>query len=236
MLMYVIRTGTLTKNRLSLAEPYTVRGIEPEELMLVACLAASRKRKGLDAIDKAFLQALKRYPDSKNMLTAFKILEFTPFDPVSKKVTAVVQSPSGEKMTCVKGAPATIIKMVSEASGIPQDTATDYNDMVAEFARRGFRSLGVARKRGDDQWELLGIMPCSDPPRHDTGKTIMEAISLGLKVKMLTGDAVGIAKETYVFFLLLFLWKVLQILKDISEATTCLICLTARIQMVGRHR
>ena len=168
--------------------------------MLVACLAASRKKKGLDAIDKAFLKALKRYPDTRSRLSTYEILDFAPFDPVSKKVTAIVQSPNGDRMICVKGAPGTIIKMVSEANEIREDVVTDYNEMVAEFARRGFRSLGIARKCGQEPWELLGIMPCSDPPRHDTAKTITEAQSLGLKVKMLTGDAVGIAKETYVIF------------------------------------
>ena len=169
--------------------------------MLVACLAASRKRKGLDAIDMAFLKALKHYPSSKDKLPTFKVLEFSPFDPVSKKVTAIVQSPKGERMICVKGAPATILQMVSEAGEVEEDASLDYKEMVAEFARRGYRSLGVARKREERPWELLGIMPCSDPPRHDTASTIAEAISLGLKIKMLTGDAVGIAKETYV------LWK-----------------------------
>ena len=191
-----IRTGTLTKNMLSLAEPYTVRGVKPEELMLIACLAASRKKKGLDAIDKAFLKALDRYPNAMQQLPAFEVLEFTPFDPVSKKVTAIVQSPSGEGLICVKGAPAVVCKMVSENDGIDGNAVEEYNGKVAEFARRGYRSLGVARKRGEGPWELLGIMPCSDPPRHDTAKTIKEAMELGLKVKILTGDAVGIAKET----------------------------------------
>jgi H+-transporting ATPase len=35
-----------------------------------------------------------------------------------------------------------------------------------------------------------------DPPRHDTAKTVNEAQHLGLSIKMLTGDAVGIARET----------------------------------------
>lgn len=177
-----------------------VPGVQPEELMLVACLAASRTRKGLDAIDRAFWQALKRYPSTKAMLPAFTIHEYTPFDPVSKKVTTTVESGTGEMMVCAKGAPATIIKMVSEANEIPENIVTEYNETVADFASRGFRSLGVARKREEGLWELLGIMPCSDPPRHDTAQTITEAISLGLKVKILTGDAVGIAKETYVPF------------------------------------
>ena len=164
--------------------------------MLTACLAASRKKCGIDAIDKAFLIATKRYPGVKDMLMNFQVVEFTPFDPVSKKVTAIVQSTRGERIICVKGAPPTILRMVIEAGPLPEETVRQYNEKVAEFANRGFRSLGIARKRADSPWQLLGIMPCSDPPRHDTAKTIREAIDLGLKIKMLTGDAVGIAKET----------------------------------------
>lgn len=190
------KTGTLTKNKLSLSEPYTVAGVDPEDLMLTACLAASRKKKGLDAIDRAFLRSLSEYPSAKRNLTRHKVLEFHPFDPVSKKVTAVVLSPEGERIVCVKGAPLFVLKTVEEDHPIPEEVELAYKNKVAEFASRGFRSLGVARKRGEGQWEILGIMPCSDPPRHDTAKTINEAKTLGLSIKMLTGDAVGIARET----------------------------------------
>ncbi|KAL1968726.1 hypothetical protein VTN77DRAFT_1552 [Rasamsonia byssochlamydoides] len=190
------KTGTLTKNKLSLSEPYTVAGVDPEDLMLTACLAASRKKKGLDAIDKAFLKSLKYYPRAKKALTQYRVIEFHPFDPVSKKVTAVVESPQGERIVCVKGAPLFVLKTVEEDHPIPEEIDNAYKNKVAEFATRGFRSLGVARKREGGAWEILGIMPCSDPPRHDTAKTINEAKTLGLKIKMLTGDAVGIARET----------------------------------------
>ncbi|KAJ9238823.1 hypothetical protein DTO169E5_4656 [Paecilomyces variotii] len=190
------KTGTLTKNKLSLAEPYTVAGVDPEDLMLTACLAASRKKKGIDAIDKAFLKSLRYYPRAKSALTQYKVIDFHPFDPVSKKVVAVVQSPQGERITCVKGAPLFVLKTVEEDHQIPEEIDNAYKNKVAEFATRGFRSLGVARKRGEGAWEILGIMPCSDPPRHDTAKTIHEAKTLGLSIKMLTGDAVGIARET----------------------------------------
>ncbi|KAL0940621.1 plasma membrane atpase [Colletotrichum truncatum] len=191
------KTGTLTKNKLSLAEPYTVAGVDPEDLMLTACLAASRKKKGMDAIDKAFLKSLRYYPRAKSVLSKYQVLEFYPFDPVSKKVTAIVQSPAGEKITCVKGAPLFVLKTVEEDHEIPEEIDQAYKNKVAEFATRGFRSLGVARKRGEHgTWEILGIMPCSDPPRHDTARTVNEAKGLGLSIKMLTGDAVGIARET----------------------------------------
>ncbi|GAV51005.1 hypothetical protein ZYGR_0AD01880 [Zygosaccharomyces rouxii] len=190
------KTGTLTKNKLSLHEPYTVEGVSSDDLMLTACLAASRKKKGLDAIDKAFLKSLAQYPKAKGALTKYKVLEFHPFDPVSKKVTAVVESPEGERIICVKGAPLFVLKTVEEDHPIPEDVHENYENKVAELASRGFRALGVARKRGEGHWEILGVMPCMDPPRDDTAATVNEAKRLGLSVKMLTGDAVGIAKET----------------------------------------
>jgi len=190
------KTGTLTRNKLSMSEPFCVVGVTPDELMLTACLAASRKKKGLDAIDKAFLKSLKNYPEAKAQLGKYKVHEFHPFDPVSKKVTAVVESPEGERIICVKGAPLFVLKTVEEDHDIPEEIDIAYKNCVAEFATRGFRSLGVARKRGNAQWEILGIMPCSDPPRLDTIRTISEARRLGLSIKMLTGDAVGIARET----------------------------------------
>lgn len=190
------KTGTLTKNKLSLAEPFTVDGVEPDDLMLTACLAASRKKKGIDAIDKAFLKSLKFYPRAKSVLAKYKVIDFHPFDPVSKKVQALVESPQGERIICVKGAPLFVLKTVEEDHPIPEEIDRAYKNCVAEFATRGFRSLGVARKRGEGAWEILGIMPCSDPPRHDTARTVNEAKRLGLSVKMLTGDAVGIARET----------------------------------------
>lgn len=190
------KTGTLTKNKLSLAEPFTVPGIDPQDLMLTACLAASRKKKGIDAIDKAFLKSLKHYPRAKAALSKYKVLEFQPFDPVSKKVTARVQSPTGEIIECVKGAPLFVLAHVEKDQPISEEVENAYKTKVAEFATRGFRSLGVCRKFEGGHWEILGIMPCSDPPRHDTARTVNEAKRLGLSIKMLTGDAVGIARET----------------------------------------
>ncbi|KAL8825336.1 MAG: hypothetical protein Q9191_004473, partial [Dirinaria sp. TL-2023a] len=178
--------------------PYTVNDVSPDKLMLVACLAASHTKKGLEPIDLAFLRALKDYPIARETIGRCKIIEFTPFDPVSKKVTAVCDIPeAGQfvRMICVKGAPLTILKMVMRSRKLPSKVQQEYEVEVEELARRGYRSIGVAAKRGDDPWELLGIMPCTDPPRHDTEFTIKEAKALGLRVKMLTGDSIGIARE-----------------------------------------
>jgi H+-transporting ATPase len=67
---------------------------------------------------------------------------------------------------------------------------------VNEFAARGFRSLGVARAEGDGKWQFLGVLPLFDPPRDDAKATIATARQMGVKVKMVTGDALAIAQET----------------------------------------
>ncbi|KAJ5716849.1 plasma-membrane proton-e [Penicillium malachiteum] len=189
------KTGTLTRNKIALGEPFTLPGVHRDEIILTACLAANRKKKGIDAIDRVFIKALKYYPGPKAQISQYLTINFYPFDPVSKKVTANVKGPAGE-MTCVKGAPLSVLRTVQEENPLPADIENAYKEKVTEFASRGFRALGVARKIGCGPWQILGLVPCLDPPREDTKQTIVEARELGLCIKMLTGDAVGIARET----------------------------------------
>ena len=66
---------------------------------------------------------------------------------------------------------------------------------VNDFAARGFRALGVARADGDRKWQLLGVLPLFDPPREDAKSTVATAGQMGVTIKMVTGDALAIARE-----------------------------------------
>lgn len=160
--------------------------------MACAALASSHNLKALDPIDKITILTLKRYPKAREILQqGWKTEKYTPFDPVSKRITTVC-SLKGEKWSFCKGAPKAVLSIAE----CDEATAKHYRDTAADFARRGFRSLGVASKRGDEPWKVIGMLPMFDPPRDDTAHTILEAQNLGLSVKMLTGDAIAIAKET----------------------------------------
>ncbi|ANB14983.1 H(+)-exporting P2-type ATPase PMA1 [Sugiyamaella lignohabitans] len=186
------KTGTLTANKLSIREPFVAEGVDVNWMMAVAALASSHKIKALDPIDKITILTLKRYPKALDIIQqGWKTISFTPFDPVSKRITAVCTL-NGETYTCAKGAPKAILQL-AECSPEASDL---YKEKAREFASRGFRSLGVAVKKGDEPWQLLGMLSMFDPPRDDTAQTIIEAQQLGLSVKMLTGDAIAIAKET----------------------------------------
>jgi magnesium-transporting ATPase (P-type) len=93
-------------------------------------------------------------------------------------------------LTVGQGAPNAILKL-AELQG---EQARAFRDKAQEFAHRGFRSLGVAVQEQGGKWQVLGMLPMFDPPRSDTAQTIEEALALGVRIKMLTGDAVAIAK------------------------------------------
>jgi H+-transporting ATPase len=67
---------------------------------------------------------------------------------------------------------------------------------VDAFAGRGYRALGVARTDQPDDWEYVGLIALYDPPREDSAETIQTAQSMGVNIKMVTGDHTAIAKET----------------------------------------
>ncbi|MEB0276827.1 HAD family hydrolase, partial [Cryobacterium sp. 5B3] len=54
----------------------------------------------------------------------------------------------------------------------------------------------MARAEGQGTWQFLGVLPLFDPPREDAASTIATAKAMGVTVKMVTGDAIAIAKET----------------------------------------
>ena len=182
------KTGTLTQNKLTMGVPYVVNGATAEDLVLTSVMASSRKLKGLDAIDRTIILSLKQYPHIKDEIKHFETLEFQPFDSVTKRAVSVVRlTPSNESegegriFTCVKGAPAAVLNMVQEDEEeemssqqqgpsyrpgyLTKDVIDEYNEKVEEFASRGFRSLGVARREEGRPWQLLGILQLFDPPR-----------------------------------------------------------------------
>ncbi|UZJ52540.1 hypothetical protein CBS101457_001860 [Exobasidium rhododendri] len=185
------KTGTLTANKLSIHEPFTSEGVDVNFMMAVAALASSHNLKSLDPIDKVTISTLKDYPGAQEELASgWTTHKFIPFDPVSKRITAEVEK-DGKQYVAAKGAPNAILKLCAP----DKETADQYRKIAGDFASRGFRSLGVALNT-DGKWKLLGLLPMFDPPRSDTAATIAEAQTLGVSVKMLTGDAVAIAKET----------------------------------------
>ena len=180
------KTGTLTQNKLTLGDPFSVNNVPADQVILDGALASRADNN--DTIDLAVLGGLK----DKDSLKAYEVLHFQPFDPVHKRTEATVKAKDGKTFKVTKGAPQVILALSANAGQVKPAVEKAVN----EFASRGFRSLGVARAEGDGQWQFVGVLPLFDPPREDAKATIATALAMGVKVKMVTGDALAIAKET----------------------------------------
>ena len=180
------KTGTLTQNKLTLGDPFGVNNIAADQVILVAALASRADNN--DTIDLAVLGGLK----NDQALKGYDVLHFKPFDAVRKRTEATVRDTDGKQFKVSKGAPQVISALC--ANGAEVKSAVD--KAVNDFAARGFRSLGVARTEGDGPWQLIGVLPLFDPPREDAKATVATAIQMGVKIKMVTGDALAIARET----------------------------------------
>ena len=180
------KTGTLTQNKLTLGEPFSVNGIPAEQVVLNAALASRAENK--DTIDLAVLGGL----NDDQALKGYQVLHFQPFDPVHKRTEATVKGADGTEFKVTKGAPQVILELSANAN----DVISAVDNAVNEFAARGFRSLGVARADPEGQWQFLGVLPLFDPPREQAKATIATARQMGVNVKMVTGDALAIARET----------------------------------------
>jgi H+-transporting ATPase len=179
------KTGTLTQARLTPGDPFTVAGVAASQVLLSAALAS--RAEDQDPIDLAVLSGIK---DEKE-LEPYEITHFQPFDPVHKRTEATVKGRDGVEFKVTKGAPQVILALDPGAGKIQPEA----EKAIGEFARRGFRSLGVAHTDQSGRWQFQGIIPLYDPLREDSKTTIDTARQMGLEVKMVTGDQVAIAKE-----------------------------------------
>jgi H+-transporting ATPase len=178
------KTGTLTKNELTLGDPQPATGVARDDLLLVAVLAS--RRDAPDAIDSAILAGV---PAGQN-LDSYRVKVFHPFDPVAKRAEAEIEH-DDKCFKAVKGAPQVIVDLCAPLL----DERAKIVKTVNEDAARGYRTLGVARTDDSGQWRFLGLLPLFDPPRDDCKETIKTTRAMGVDIKMVTGDHEAIAKE-----------------------------------------
>ncbi len=181
------KTGTLTKNQMTISVPFTVDGYKSEDLMFYAALASKEENK--DPIEIPIFDWLKEHGLYEEVKRC-KQKKFIPFDPVRKRTEALVEC-NEKKLVVTKGAPQVIIEMCDDSEF---DKSVAYQ-RVEEFAENGFRTLGVAYKKPDEEkFHFVGLIPLFDPPREDSKPAIEEAKRYGVEVKMVTGDNIAVAK------------------------------------------
>ena len=102
------KTGTLTQNKLTLGDPFSVNSIPADQVILWAALASRAEDK--DTIDLAVIGGVK---DEKT-LKDYQVLHYQPFDPVHKRTEATVKGTDGKQIFVAKGAPQVVLADVDQ--------------------------------------------------------------------------------------------------------------------------
>jgi len=185
------KTGTITENKLTIAEIGTMEGHSEHDVLLYGALASKEENK--DPIDDTIIAKAREHEDIKNELKNYSSIKFTPFDPILKRTEDLMESSDGKKIRASKGAPQAILELCDEQE--QNRIREQVFGYVKRFAKKGHRALGVGATDENGNWKYIGMIALYDPPRKDSAETIQIARSMGVDVKMITGDHVEIAKE-----------------------------------------
>jgi H+-transporting ATPase len=168
------KTGTLTRNELSVTSIRPMRGFDEAHVLGLAALASSDG--GQDPVDAAIHSAATHKPASDLP----KLATFVPFDPGKKISEATAIDGKLGSQRIIKGAFTAVIALAA-----PSPAAAA---IVDELEKQGFRVLAVA-VGSPAAVEVVGLIALSDPPRADSSALISELQTLGVRTVMVTGDA-----------------------------------------------
>ena len=173
------KTGTLTRNELSVTSVLPMPGCDEAHVLGMAALASSDG--GQDSVDAAIRTASQKNPATDSP----KLVQFVPFDPAKKTSEALATAANGDPQRIVKGA-----YLVVSAMAAPSSAAAG---MAQGLEKHGFRVLTVAAGP-PTALQLIGFVALSDPPRDDAASLIAELKTLGVRTLMVTGDATATAQ------------------------------------------
>lgn len=213
------KTGTLTQNKMTVVDVWTVQEEERSLALTIGCLCNDSQliyRPGGfktvgDPTETAFVDIAMEEGLDKNQLegTMPRIAEL-PFDS-ERKLMSTVHPYGGAYRVMVKGAPDVLLRRCN----CSVDVARVAERQNEEMAARALRVLGVAYKDIDVIPEELtsenlenglifvALIGMIDPPRMEVKQAVAECYAAGIRPIMITGDhkltAVAIARELDIF-------------------------------------
>jgi Ca2+-transporting ATPase len=212
----VDKTGTLTENRMTVAELYappTAASAEvpdgvlavdyaqttelPEHFhVLVEFSILASVSDPFDPMEKAF-HRLGQYflKDTEHLHRDWTLMQTYGLTPELRAMSHVWQAQVGDAhVVAAKGAPEAIVDLCHLDADAQQRIARAVDAMAA----KGLRVLGVARARfegehwpaveHDFEFEFVGLLGLADPLRAEIPQAVAQAHAAGIRVVMITGD------------------------------------------------
>ncbi|KND89115.1 Magnesium-transporting ATPase, P-type 1 [Tolypocladium ophioglossoides CBS 100239] len=206
------KTGTLTKDEITLCQYLDYTGAENTSVLKLATVDASIQGSNGNNIDLAILN--HRLQDGEPVSVAqYEKVMAIPFTFERRRSACVVRGATGQNLLITKGAFDEVLGLCSSVRqagvAVPLDPEKEkmLMDRADTLSREGYRVLLVAEKQLakvdlDDEdglhemetrMTLEGLLSFIDPPKDDAAESIAQLKALGVDVKVLTGDSLPVA-------------------------------------------
>lgn len=209
------KTGTLTQNQMQVFETNFFLPGKDADLITEGIAVNSTAQLDLSAekpqvlgnpTEGALLLWLHgRGDDYAALRESVTRVEELPFSTERKYMATVVERPDGRRILYVKGAPEIIFGMCRHTEGV---TREEVDAQLLAYQGQAMRTLGFAYQTvepGETVIEdhkvvagnltFVGFVAISDPVRLEVPDAVREVLNAGIKVKIVTGDTPGTAKE-----------------------------------------
>ena len=196
------KTGTITENRMSLAELYlfksnsiieTSQKLNPEAEEVLNYAMWSSEPIPFDAMEIAIHEAYSNF-ESEDERPYFKMVHEYPLSGKPPMMTHVFENDSGKKIIAAKGAPEALIAI----SHLTEMEKNQIFEAMQTMMQKGFRVLGVGVSdfEGTDypstqqelKFHFKGLVAFYDPPKHNIQEVFETFYKAGIQVKIVTGD------------------------------------------------
>ncbi|OJW15886.1 magnesium-translocating P-type ATPase [Mucilaginibacter sp. 44-25] len=198
------KTGTITEGKVNVKDSLDSNGKHSEKVLKYAWLNASLQQGFSNPIDKAICAAFKGDD------AVYSVQAEIPYDFIRKRLTIQVRN-GNESIAITKGALSLILSICAQVEtgdgGITALAASKATilQQYDQLSKAGYRTLGVAYKKTDPSVDFtkaeeremifLGFITLFDPPKIKVADTLAELNTLGVKLKIITGDNALVAES-----------------------------------------
>jgi len=196
------KTGTITENKMSLAELYlfksnsiveTTQKLNPEAEEVLNYAMWSSEPIPFDAMEIAIHEAYSNF-ESEDERPLFKLVYEYPLNGKPPMMTHIFENNSGKKIIAAKGAPEALI----EVSQLSEAEKNQVLNAMKAMTQKGFRVLGVGvsdfsgtdypKTQQEIKFNFKGLVAFYDPPKHNIQAVFETFYKAGIQVKIVTGD------------------------------------------------